>query len=333
MKRSGTLSEAGLAFRSDFTNKHTQKREFRQALAFLFSFEDMVDANAGAREPETYQVGMHKLTYDEWLSDSFKEELIQYGPGAKPQKAVSRMQSAGYERNNSGNWVGPDGDQVSFKIKSRNGDTIASMETAVDAMNSFGFETSVETGGNSALWSMNDTESWDLEMSLFLAGPNGHPVTTFRKISWWHRLTPSWKFVGEGEGGLGDNDSYVKAQEGDEDVTGYANRPLTAEVPTTVGQLDPDGDTKTIEWDDYVSRLKSPETSDENWQQALEDMAWRANYLADPIVPYSFVTTSYHNDENFAFPDLSREDIGIAAGVNSPQKYNILQGIAYGRQK
>lgn len=101
----------GLAPMWNMHNPVFAKREFRQAMAYLISREE-VERNVNPRHTPVENVtGLTNGMADIWLSDDFIDTLNDYGMQSKPDMAEQKMEEAGFSKEGD-QWMDENGDPI-----------------------------------------------------------------------------------------------------------------------------------------------------------------------------------------------------------------------------
>jgi peptide/nickel transport system substrate-binding protein len=146
----------GMGVGFNLENRHFGKRGVRKAVAYAVDTQAIAKNSGG----ET-KVGVEKLTgipgtdqgaAEEVLGDYY-DQMENYGPGAKPERAAQSMRDAGYSKEN-GKWVDDGGNAVRFPMKVPAGfsDWVSGTQTIVSQMKQFGFNAEMVTVEGSSFW-------------------------------------------------------------------------------------------------------------------------------------------------------------------------------------
>lgn len=118
----------------------------RQAIAYVLPRDEMVTTTYGTVDPDA-AVEPHPDGISPWLEGSYltPAEIKQLNPyNLDPNKATSLLKSAGFKLS-GGNWITPKGKPFTLNIyiQSAATDVVQSMEVAVNALDSFGIQSTL----------------------------------------------------------------------------------------------------------------------------------------------------------------------------------------------
>ena len=138
----------------------------RQAIAYVLPRATMVSATYGTVDPDA-AVEPHPDGLSPWMEGSYLTpgQIKQLNPyNLDPAKATALLKSAGFHLS-GGNWVTPKGKPftLSIYIQSSATDVVQSMEVAVNALDSFGIQTTLEAIPGSEI--LPDLETGIADMS------------------------------------------------------------------------------------------------------------------------------------------------------------------------
>ena len=154
----------------------------RQAIAYVLPRATMVSATYGTVDPDA-AVEPHPDGLSPWMEGSYLTpgEIKQLNPyNLDPAKATALLKSAGFHLS-GGNWVTPKGKPftLSIYIQSSATDVVQSMEVAVNALDSFGIQTTLEAIPGSEI--VPDLETGIADMS-WVTTINLDPLTEFADV-------------------------------------------------------------------------------------------------------------------------------------------------------
>ena len=141
------LIDGGRTIAFNFRNKHTGRRAFRRAVAYLINWKELsrlVERTQGfLQKPPLRQTAMNRPPSLTWLGrDWMTNKLISYGKTAQPEKARKVLERGGYKKD-GGVWVGPNGNPTKgIRYLSRTGGVQKVLTQYVSSqMDSFGLKT------------------------------------------------------------------------------------------------------------------------------------------------------------------------------------------------
>jgi ABC-type transport system substrate-binding protein len=286
------VENEGMTAVYNLDDKHFGKRKFRQAINF------MVDRQAANRNtdrafaPEV-QTGMPTVTARNWIPDyeSFKENAIQYGPGAKPKRAEDLLTQIGYSRNGQGKWTDPDtGEVVSLKLRTPAlwKDWWQDLVRTINAQfQQFGFETELEFMNQSSYLDSPDPADNDSVVHWTAHGPDEvvHPSPAFADEAVFpgHPLT--------------------KASMGGDPQEHFAGQPWEVEMPSELGVLESEN-TETFNAREVQKELEDPNLSDERARELTRKFAQFVNWnVAQPFISENDVAYAY-DEKNFVYENF-----------------------------
>jgi len=165
----------GLKLSHNWSRTHGQNRAFRAAVAHLLDLEPLARIVTGNASPVKHQAAYVPENFQEqYLGESWLDNLIDYGVSAKKDKAKAVLQEGGYSK--SGDiWVGPDGNETNglVMITRSGGDRSLIGSTISGLLNNFGFKNdflALETGSYGERVGNNANQQWDLDLTSFGTG-------------------------------------------------------------------------------------------------------------------------------------------------------------------
>ncbi len=266
----------------NWNNDHMANLWVRRALVSTMDWIQMMHNGWGPEQsiPVQWQIGMNNNTalanYDEdWLN-----QLYQYPMRTNDDLASDWMTRAGYTKT-GGNWISPDGNQVSMDILW----TTAipgwqpGVQTVADNLREFGFNINIEGVNWAAYQDRLSPDNMNYDLGLHWAEETADIWQFYDQIgAWWSdRLLDGNP---EGSGPL-TPDSEMDT----------AGKPIEVQIPTQPGVIDapePAGrspdlagagiDSETINLVTECNTLRAPDVTEERFQQAAERLAIYYNY-------------------------------------------------------
>lgn len=234
-----------------------KSRKLRQAIAYLYNPKEWhtIYGEEVTNLPEVNNVtGMTSPTMDENWLDGVLDGFTNYGDAesgwVQEEKAAQKLRSAGYERNSDDMWVSTDsGEALTAPVKFPAGWSalLATFRNISDQFQRFGIK-SEPLGQENTSFFGNQVPNHEFQITTVVAGGGPHPYSAYRE--------------GAGLGSLG-TPKWV-----------YNNMMSEVTVPWPVGN--PDGDLKTINYDEKVVEL-SQTTDSEKEKQLVQELAWITN--------------------------------------------------------
>ena len=292
----------------NFGNKHLARRPVRRAIAYLIDHEELVAVIKGSHgqiyDPHKNSIGMSSSVADEWLSDEFRGNLIEYGLKSNPEKATQTLEDAGYSKD-GGNWVGPDGDAIEglnyltppWPIYESIGKYIS------PKLKEFGIGNKLIVPSSSGFWK-SWTETFDFDMCNWFTNAS-HPASAFSTVS---------------AAGLGKYSVHKVASEPPEGCTVDRRTPelkqetseklshsLRPEFPTEVGAMGLDAETQTLQpfkWTNIMAQTQD----EEEVRDLTEKLVWFHNWQLPHIGFYEETKTYWGKTDKFDFPVAGEVD-------------------------
>ena len=292
----------------NFENKHLARRPVRRAMAYLIDHEELVQIIKGSHGqeyvPHRNSMGMSSTLADQWLSDEFRNSLINYGTKSQPDKAATVLEDAGYTKDGSV-WVGPDGDAVEglqyltppWAIYETIGKYIS------PKLKEFGFGNKLIVPSGSSFWNTWG-ETFDFDM-----------------CNWFTNAThPSAAFSTTTAAGIGRYDNHkesVDPPQGCEvnrkepplkqETSEKLNHPIRPKFPTEVGSMESSGDTQTLypfKWSNILAQTQDKAEV----RDLTEKLVWFHNWQLPHIGFYEETRTFWGKTDTFDFPKPGEVD-------------------------
>jgi ABC-type transport system substrate-binding protein len=293
------------------TNKHLARLGVRRAIAYLMRWGVVTENRIGIYSDRT-QDGTTPAVGKEWLPDYEQraEQYIDYGETQKREQAAAELRKEGYERNDDGMWVGPDGDLLEVNVSTTRWFHGPS-QTLVSWLQQFGFTSRVkEPNVFWKTWSSFDNE-WDLIIGFHTRGPN-HPTSSYKDdLRWGLKMTT-----------LNEDGERVAA----------GNRKLEVEVPTELGATDLSGDTEVLNIPELQTRLSDPEATAEDYVEPMQKLGKFWNYWLPDIVAVGGVFNFLGDYQDFEWLDWNGDKMGDAVD-NYELAYGLNAGYIRGKEQ
>jgi peptide/nickel transport system substrate-binding protein len=272
----------------------------RQAIAYVLPRATMVSATYGTVDPDA-AVEPHPDGLSPWMEGSYLTpgEIKQLNPyNLDPAKATALLKSAGF-RLSGGNWVTPKGKPftLSIYIQSSATDVVQSMEVAVNALDSFGIQTTLEAIPGSEI--LPDLETGTADMS-WVTTINLDPLTEFADV-----LGHETSSIG-GVGG-GYNFPVLGTYKGDkglgfgpvENVPGLGKVNVPNAITTQAATVPPGKKMDQLVWD--WARLVNQQVPYIQWENKLHQYAFSTTRYTDwPPLGAQGQATALWNDLSYS---------------------------------
>lgn len=272
----------------------------RQAIAYVLPRATMVSATYGTVDPDA-AVEPHPDGLSPWMEGSYLTpgEIKQLNPySLDPAKATALLKSAGFHLS-GGNWVTPKGKPftLSIYIQSSATDVVQSMEVAVNALDSFGIQTTLEAIPGSEI--LPDLETGTADMS-WVTTINLDPLTEFADV-----LGHETSSIG-GVGG-GYNFPVLGTYKGDkglgfgpvENVPGLGKVNVPNAITTQAATVPPGKKMDQLVWD--WARLVNQQVPYIQWENKLHQYAFSTTRYTDwPPLGAQGQATALWNDLSYS---------------------------------
>jgi peptide/nickel transport system substrate-binding protein len=314
-------SGKGLAF--NWRNRHVSDRAFRRAIAYLLPMNNIAQAatRAGyaANGMDQQTASAPNNVISNLLGDDFLDQIIDYGAEARQDKATSVLENAGYSKQ-GGNWVGPEGNEVSLRIIARNTGPNANIGSSVGGLlSSFGINNNfnvLESGTYSDAYS-GDAGQFDYDITLTGMGVDQNYADIMGEVGQvdlldtgggWQRPEPDECASEPIEAPRTPNPDVIREHSSGEGYETWRHGiqvtedGLFPEVPTTIGQEDLSGETEQYPlaswalWSRY--RFSDEELSD--WGRKF---LWWCNFHMSHVYIYQNQANVWMDTDNFQLRD------------------------------
>lgn len=303
----------------DFNNKHLGRRAVRRAIAYLIDHEELVQIIKGSHgqeyNPHRNSLGMSSSLADEWVSDGFRDDLIDYGINSKPDEAARVLEDAGYSKEGN-RWVGPDGDTVEglqyltppWAIYETIGKYLS------PKLKEFGFGNKLIVPSSSSFWNTWG-ETYEFDMANWFTYAS-HPAYAFSTAS----AQGLGKYDVHKESGDPPDGCSVNREEPSlkRETSDKLGHPLRPQFPAEVGATDVNGDGQTLypfKWSNIMSQ-----TQDEQEVRDLtEKFVWFHNFQLPHIGFYEETKTYWGKTDEFDFPRPDEVDAHPNAEATLPE--------------
>jgi peptide/nickel transport system substrate-binding protein len=267
----------------------------RQAIAYVLPRATMVSATYGTVDPDA-AVEPHPDGLSPWMEGSYLTpgEIKQLNPyDLDPAKATALLKSAGF-RLSGGNWVTPKGKPftLSIYIQSSATDVVQSMEVAVNALDSFGIQTTLEAIPGSEI--VPDLETGIADMS-WVTTINLDPLTEFADVLGREGPNGGYNFpvLGTYKGDKGLGFGPVANVPG----LGKVNVPST--IDTQAATVAPGKQMDQLVWD--WARLVNQQVPYIQWENKLHQYAFSTTRYTDwPPLGAQGQATALWNDLSYS---------------------------------
>ena len=267
----------------------------RQAIAYVLPRATMVSATYGTVDPDA-AVEPHPDGLSPWMEGSYLTpgEIKQLNPyNLDPAKATALLKSAGFHLS-GGNWVTPKGKPftLSIYIQSSATDVVQSMEVAVNALDSFGIQTTLEAIPGSEI--VPDLETGIADMS-WVTTINLDPLTEFADVLGRQGPNGGYNFpvlgTYKGDKGLGFGPV--------ENVPGLGKVDVPNAITTQAATVPPGKKMDQLVWD--WARLVNQQVPYIQWENKLHQYAFSTTRYTDwPPLGAQGQATALWNDLSYS---------------------------------
>ncbi len=294
----------------NFENKHLARRPVRRAMAYLVDHEEIVQVIKGSHGQD-YNVhrgnmGMSSTLADQWLSDGFRDKLIDYGLKSKPEKAAQVMRDAGYSKNGN-RWVGPDGDKVEglqyltppWPIYETVGKYLS------PKLKEFGFGNKLIVPSGSSFWkTWTETHKFDMCNWYTYAS---HPAYAFGTsgVAALGKYSPHKKSSGEPPEGCTVDRATPELKQ---DHSAKLNHPLRPKFPKKVGKKKLGGASGQTLYPFKWSSIMTQTQEEQEVRDLTEKFVWFHNYQVPHIGFYEETKTYWGKTDKYDFPKPDEVD-------------------------
>ncbi|GAB3040140.1 ABC transporter substrate-binding protein [Natronobiforma cellulositropha] len=301
------LQEGGDQFLFNWNNDHLANLWVRRAIVAAVDWYDVGTNGWGAEGSvaNEYHIGMTAPLAETHFSQSFLDSLYTYPMEADREQAAAWLERAGYTGSIDEGWVSPEGDELVLTLDSNidQREWINALLTIQAHLRQVGIEVDYLPF------------SWDDWQPRYAAEVNEYELGLF----WTPDPTP-WDFYDcNGQWWTqpiagGDPES---GWPGDVDPDDYSDRdnhgrPFEQEIPTETGSIEaPDeagrqpslDDGELISIPQLTNTLRAAETTEAEFDEALETLARYANFYLPLFTFHSYTYGYWGNVRDFTFPD------------------------------
>ncbi len=192
-----------------------QKTQVRQAIAYVIDREENgVIAMGKSGEAIEYMAGFPDSAVPEWLSSDTIAKLDFYEQDW--DKAEALLTSAGFVKDNKGNWLDAEGEVLSFEISVPDGwiDFVNTALNAADQLREFGMKVSVRTYPAENRFNVQKDAEYDILVDVGIIFSPPHPYRSFE-----FALTPPFNNPNDKGEARGMNWAYTTNAPDGEQVT------------------------------------------------------------------------------------------------------------------
>jgi len=255
------------------------QREVTQAIQYAINTQNLAD-NIGLKKfPVRYPTGLKTNVEGEitdYVSEDVAAGLMDYNWNENDlESAAEKLREAGAEQNSNGEWIRPDGEQISFQIEVPPWDGYAiSHETVSQTLNDFGF----------------DVSQLNIEAQVWF---NKLPNYDFTALNWF------W-------GGEPSNARTIRHLVEGTMPEGGEPQPFVQEIPWPPG--DPENDLQEIDTADLFETYRT--RTGEAAQEAFDGLVWFINQ-AMPVNPYTErIKKLVHDTQGVNWPENGHVSTG-----------------------
>jgi peptide/nickel transport system substrate-binding protein len=308
-----TLDKTGLPFGFhlgfNYKNKHLGRRNVRRAIVSALPI-DQIQNNFGRGIAVDHQTSMPNPLTQKYAGD-IAEDLIQYPRQKDTERATQYMQRAGYEKNGSGNWVGPDGDTVDLELPTINGWSLMA-KTTQEALDSFGMDVGTTIAGwNTTMQRVR--EEYDYDLTLFRHGCWGrtpHPACFYRHD----------KHINLN---IGTDEDIGQARENGNNAAPKTGKPIRATIPNEIGAEEVSGSGRELDLPDLADQIETA-SGDSELAEKTKLGARYVNYDLPVAVLFTDVQAPWGDTASFNFPQRGSK----AYKTSAPMRRLIMTGNA-----
>lgn len=263
----------------------------RQAIAYVLPRASMVTSTYGTVDPDA-AVEPHPDGVSPWMEGTYltPAEIKQLNPyNLDPAKATALLKSAGFKLS-GGNWITPKGKPFTLDIyiQSSSTDVVESMEVAVNALDSFGIQSTLTAIPGSEI--LPDLENGTADMS-WVTTINLDPLIAFADV------------LGRDASGGGYNFPVLGTYKGDkglgfgpvEDVPGLGKVNVPDTIDTEAATVGPGKEMDQLVWD--WARLVNQQLPYIQWENKLHQYAFSTTRYTDwpPLGPNGSATALWND--------------------------------------
>jgi ABC-type transport system substrate-binding protein len=245
----------------DQTNTHFQHREVRRAFSFYADNYNVAANKNFEIYPAAYQNGLpsalNSQIWDNW--EEKKDQYIQYGSRAKPERGAEMLRQAGYSKNSDDKWVNADGELLEI--------TVNAYEWWDDELN--------------AVLSSLNREGWTAEPN-FISGDefwgNHTDHRDWDAAAWMHQAFPLNTPYAPLSFSAAPRGHLLEIEQENGETLHYAGRPWEIEVPSELGQMEVSGSGQTLDLLELQSGVTGPIDDNDLLFERLDQLAHYINY-------------------------------------------------------
>jgi peptide/nickel transport system substrate-binding protein len=305
---------AQIGLKLNKANKHLNRPRVRRALAYAINHNEILQAlksgiGVNATSPGTQNMATTQIE-NNFLSESVRNNMINYGQGAQLDEATTMMEDAGYSKQ-GGNWVGPDGDTIELTHITPSWNKYKFISNYLsDKLGNFGVQTEVQPlsySGFQNIWQ----NSFEYDMATWFQ-QGLHPALWYglgRNGKGWQELN-GWglSMLANPDRDVGCDPVEREIQEGKK-RDDRLNQVIRPEYPGQVGtetlDIDDVGNVKTLK-PFVLNQQMRQATSKERLVELTKEFAWYANWAVPNLELFDEVFTNFGKTDAFQFPDRSQ---------------------------
>ena len=277
-----TTNGAKLAL--DWRNPHLGRLGVRRAVLAAAPIPQVVEVGEFG-DPKTVQTGLAEPADERWLGDL--EEFRTHPLESDLDRAAEHLREAGYERGGGGDWRGPDGEKVRFRLRSPLWENWKfAARPVVSVLDDFGFEVDFNQIANSRL--IADVESHNFDAILWPS--DARPFRTYDVSA-----TSSWTM------GYGVDDPHADRSE--------QGKPIEVAVP---------GRSDTVNLVEEWHRLRSA-TDEATQRESIRTFARWWNVALPDIQLATQVTGVWGNTRDFDWPAADGNTYRLSGPDDHPE--------------
>ena len=267
-------------------------RNVRRAMACVINTKNVVTNFGDTRaNPIQNHSGLDPGSNQRYWGDDLSN-LINYSPQKTDHKRADYfLEKSGYSRKN-GTIYRPDGKKMKpIKFLTGAGFLFQTpSKTASLQLQDYGFPIKYNAVPRSQKMTtiQENMDQWDLSMESHYAAADNHASSYFRNWYWGYRMGPDDASV----------EQWLK--EGKE-RSPFTGKPLTPEIPTSVGQEGLSGSTKEVNVLETYRKVRS--TSDQaEINQGIKDLSWMWNFDVPNIDVLHLISGNAGNTRDYEWP-------------------------------
>ena len=283
-------------------------RHVRRGIAALIDFESLANWNDAVDAVNPKLSGMDPQ-FEELLLQDIQDDFIDYKPDIDLDLADEFLAEGGYERIDDEEILDSDGDELEpAKAMIIDGMNEDDTNYIYDILSSVGFPLELERIDWAEYHEMIRQEpiDWDMVVGPMITGQYGHPFEHFN----WGTISGWWLV----EGGYSPTESAEDRIEEwlaeDKEYSPETGRPLTPEIPSSLGSSEVNGDGINIDIYEFVEEWKRPKRADEDREIAVElARAW--NFHVPNIDLYYYREELWGHTETFEWSETDLHEASM----------------------